>query len=172
MQPWLRERNPCVLHCLRPSSLLKQCVRSREHSGAHTHGPIEDSRKPRPAHLLAVHPGSVADLQVDHFFDAWVADAAFPPHPASVALHLCLHPLPRDNVPPHAGLCQRRRWRRRGDALPSCAQLIGRDAGRDTCPAFCTLAGAPSVSAQRRRRSARQDAPSWRGWHSSGREWK
>ena len=104
MQPWLRERNPCVLHCLRPSSLLKQCVRSREHSGAHTHGPIEDSRKPRPAHLLAVHPGSVADLQVDHFFDAWVADAAFPPHPASVALHLCLHPLPRDNVPPHAGL--------------------------------------------------------------------
>eukprot|EP00964_Phaeocystis_antarctica_P084165 scaffold52984_cov73-Phaeocystis_antarctica.AAC.5 len=131
VQPWLRERNPCVLYCLRPSTTLKQCVRSRKHSGAHAHGPIANCSKPIEAHVLTVHPRSIADLQVDNFFDPCVADAALPPHFASVALHLC-HQLPRDklhlccnlrrdNVARHAGLCQRRRWRRRGDALANCS---------------------------------------------------
>ena len=148
MQPWLRERNPCVLHCLRPSTTVKQCIRSREHSGAHAHGPVANCSEPAEAHLLGVHPGSIADLQVDHFFDPWVADAALPSHLASFALHLCHHiprekvhlcrHLLRDNVPRHAGPCQRRRWRQRGDALADCAQLLWR--GRCTCPAFRTLA--------------------------------
>ena len=157
VQPWLRERNPCVLYCLRPSTTLKQCVRSRKHSGAHAHGPIANCSKPIEAHVLTVHPRSIADLQVDNFFDPCVADAALPPHFTSVALHLC-HQLPRDklhlccnlrrdNVARHAGPCQRRRWRRRGDALANCAQLLWR--GRGTCPAVCTLAGAPGVPARR-----------------------
>ena len=145
MQPWLRERNPCVLHCLRPSSLLKQCVRSREHSGAHTHGPIEDGSKPRPAHLLAVHqvrlptfrwttssiPGLLMQLchltmRVSHFICACTL---------SRGITTCRGML----------VCAKEGGGGDAVALPSCAQLIGRDAGRATCPAFCTLAGAPSV---------------------------